>query len=292
MKLHQIFVSMVGVGLGLGGCAAADFEPSSLSPDELAALESIDPSGEGEPEPSGELGTLEHALCENKGGTNAVMTGLAVAAGKEIGRWLPERDFQWNSATGMLELSQYAYPRCADRQCKNTRALLDMQKPEAHGKVTFPGGITLDSTLLRSLLKTHWNAQMSCNSAGQCNAPAHDLRFLYSEKGSCDKKFFFNPLKSATTTRLSSTDADRLKNKLKFLGYPTNKMLNFYIRDGEVSVDPTYGLNEGASTSIGNCDAACTKFTSGDATGRCCSCNGATRRYARSTFNANIYLCK
>jgi hypothetical protein len=237
----------------LAGCAGADFDPT-LEPE----LESVEP----------EIGTLEQPLCENRGGTNAVMTAIAVAAGREMGRWLPERDFQWNNSTGMLELSQHAYPRCADRQCKNTRALL------------------------RSLLKSNWSAQMSCNSSGQCGAPDHDLRFLYSEPGSCDRKFFFNPLRMGTNTRLSFADTDRLKNKLKFVGYPGNKMLNFYIRNGEVSVDPTYGLNEGASASVGSCDAACTKFTSSDVTGRCCSCNGATRRYARSTFNASVYLCK
>jgi hypothetical protein len=288
MKLRQILLGVVGVGFGLMGCAGADFEPTSESDDDSTALESIDEAEE--------LGTLEQALCENKGGTNAVMTALAVAAGREMGRWLPERDFQWNSSTGMLELSANAAPRCRTQSpttlCSNTQALLDMQKPAAHGKVKFPGNITLDSNLLKSQLKTNWNAQMSCNSAGQCTAPDHDLRFLYSESGSCDKKFFFNPLKMGTTTRLSLTDTDKLKNKLKFVGYPTNKMLNFYIRNGEVSVDPTYGLNEGASSSVGSCDAACTKFTATDVTGRCCSCNGATKKYNRSPFNASVYLCQ
>ena len=105
-------------------------------------------------------------------------------------------------------------------------------------------------------------------------------------------KIFFNPLKMGTTTRLGASDADRLKNKLKFLGYPSNKMLNFYIRNGEVSVDPTYGLNEGATSTAGSCDAACTKFTSSNVSGKCCSCNGATRNFARSKFNGNVYLCQ
>lgn len=220
------------------------------------------------------------------------MTAIAVAAGREMGRWLPERDFQWNDSTGMLELSPHAYPRCPNRQCTNTQALLDMQKPAAHGKVTFPGNIKLDSNLLKSKLKSSWKAQKSCNDAGKCNAPNHDLRFLYSEKGSCDRKFFFNPLKMGTSTRLSQSDADKLKNKLRFLGYPENKMLNFYIRNGEVSVDPTYGLNDGASSKVGSCDAACTKVTSSNVSGKCCSCNGSTKKFARSAFNANVYLCQ
>jgi hypothetical protein len=287
MKLRQILGGMVGVGWALAGCAGADFEPTSESEYDSAALES---TGDAE-----ELGTLEQTLCENKGGTNAVMTALAVASGRELGRWLPERDFQWNSSTGMLELSANAAPRCRTQSpnqlCSNLQALLDMQKPAANGKVKFPGNIVLDSNALKSQLKSNWTAQTSCNSAGQCNAPNHDLRFLYSEAGSCDKKFYFNPLAMGTSTRLAVTETDKLKNKLKFLGYPSNKMLNFYIRNGEVSVDPTYGLNEGATSTVGSCDASCTKFTNSDMTGKCCSCNGASMKFSRSAFNANIYLC-
>jgi hypothetical protein len=237
------------------------------------------------------FGTLEQPLCENKGGTNAVMTAIAVAAGKELRRWSPENDFQWNNATGMLQLSATGIARCPNRACVNTQALLDMQKPEAHGKVKFPGNITLDSNLLKQQLKSGWNSQMSCNSSGACAAPSHDLRFAYVEAGSCDKKFFFDPLKGGTSTRLGLTDADKLKNKLKFVGYPTNKMLNFYIRDGQVSVDPTYGLNEGTSTTLASCDAACTKFSQSNIASRCCSCNGATRRFVKSAWNAATFLC-
>jgi hypothetical protein len=238
-----------------------------------------------------DLGTLDQPLCENKGGTNAVMTAIAVAAGQEMKRWLPERDFQWNTAKGMLELSPYAFPRCADRQCRNTQALLDMQKPEANGKVVFPGNIKLDSNLLKSQLKTNWNAQASCNSSGACAAPNHDLRYTHLENGSCDKKFFFDPLAMGTNNRLSVADADKLKNKLKFLGYPGNKMLNFYIREGQVSVDPTWGLNEAPGVSSGSCEAVCTKFSLADASGRCCSCNGSTKKLVRSAFSAVVYTC-
>ncbi len=96
----------------------------------------------------------------------------------------------------------------------------------------------------------------------------------------------------ATTRLTSATGADKLKNKLKFVGYPSNKMLNFYVRDGQVSVDPTYGLNPDVTTTVGSCDAACTKFSSSDVSGKCCSCNGLTKKYVRSTFNTTLYLCQ
>jgi hypothetical protein len=175
--------------------------------------------------------------------------------------------------------------------CSNTQALLDMQKPEANGKVKFPGNITLDTALLKSKLQAAWNDQMSCNSSGACNAPAHDLKYDHVESGSCDKKYFFDPFKEGTTTWLSASSAATLAKKLKFVGYPSNKMLNFYMRDGKVSVDPTYGLNAGVSTSSGSCDATCTKFSTGNVAGGCCSCNGASKKFLRSAFSPSIYLC-
>ncbi|HTV17871.1 MAG TPA: hypothetical protein VMG12_04350 [Polyangiaceae bacterium] len=287
-----------------------------------------------------ELGTLEQTLCENKGGTNAVMTALAVAAGRELRRWKPETDFKWNTSTGRLELSAAGLARCGAKSstcvdtwnpvnstcaqqkswnncnaswmgtqcqatcgqcsassggggtCANTQALLDMQKPEANGKVRFPGDIVLDVALLKSKLQAAWNDQLSCNSSGACNAPAHDLKYDHVEDGSCDEKYFFAPLKEGTSQWLSATSANELSKKLRFVGYPSNKMLNFYLRDGKLSVDPTYGLNPDATASVGSCDAACTKFSSSDVSGNCCSCAGATKRYSRSTFNTNVYLCQ
>jgi hypothetical protein len=260
-------------------CAGADFEDLPTFEEELGD----------------EIGSLEQPLCENKGGTNAVMTAIAVAAGKELGRWLPERDFRWNSSTGMLELSEHAAPRCRGVSptgtCVNTQALLDMQKPAAHGKVTFPGGIVLDSNLLKQKLKDGWNSQMSCGST--CTSvPTHDLRYSHVENGSCDKKFFFDPFYMGTSNRMSTTDQDRLKNKLRFVGYPSNKMLNFYLRNGQVSVDPTYGLNEGTTVTAGSCDTAFTKFSTSDISGRCCNPNGVVKKYVRSAFSTSLYLCQ
>jgi hypothetical protein len=286
-----------------------------------------------------EIGTAEQMLCENTGGTNAVMTALAVAAGRELRRWKPETDFSWNSSTGRLELSPAGLSRCGASSstcvdtwittkstcaqqksynncnaswmgtqcqatcgqcssssggggtCANTQAMLDMQKPEAAGKVKFPGNIVLDPALLRSKLQAAWKDQASCNSSGACKAPAHDLKFDHVEDGSCDKKYFFTPFKEGTTTVLSSTSASELSKKLRFVGYPSNKMLNFYLRDGKVSVDPTYGLNAATTTTVGSCDAACTKFSTGAVGGKCCNCNSSVKSYGRSAFNSSLYLC-
>jgi hypothetical protein len=59
-----------------------------------------------------------------------------------------------------------------------------------------------------------------------------------------------------------------------------------------VAIDPTYGLNEGATTTAGSCAAACMKISSTDLTGQCCSCNGLSKTFKRSTFSTTTYLCQ
>jgi hypothetical protein len=378
-----VLFSAIGALSSSVACSGADPE-EGLAPDDVATQSNT--TGDAD------VGTLEQAQCENSGGTNAVMTALAVAAGRELRRWKPETDFKWNTSTGRLELTPAGQSRCggvsapgggnacmdtwnpvkstcAEQKswgncdeswmgtqcaatcgqctttttvsssctdvapdnkytcaqqagwgkcgesfmagkcntscgrcsvgtpgtggsCRNIQALLDLQKPEADGKVTFEGNIKLDVALLKSKLKAAWDDQASCNASGSCNVPAHDLRFDHVEDGSCDEKYFFSPLKEGTTTFIPASTASTMVNKLRFLGYPSNKMLNFYMRDGKVSVDPTYGLNEGASTSTGSCDSACLKYSTGDVSNKCCSCNNASRKYSRSAFNTSMYLCQ
>src|SRR5689334_16288441 len=96
-RVHGFGCAITGIAalLSIGvGCQGEDFEPG----DEL--------------ESAMEIGTVEQALCENTGGTNAVMTALAVAAGQELRRWKPETDFKWNTTTDRLELSTTGLSRC------------------------------------------------------------------------------------------------------------------------------------------------------------------------------------
>jgi hypothetical protein len=239
-----------------------------------------------------EVATDETALCSNSGGVNSVMTALAVAAGKEMRRWLPMRDFRWNYSTNRLELSEHAPPRCADRYCKNTRAVLAMQDAPAN-TVRFPGNIYLDPVALRNALRNNWNEQVACSNNNSCPQEAYDLQYTNWEWGSCDVKYFFNVYHQGSSTRI--TDSGRLNglaDNLVFLGYPENRMLNFYIRNGQVSVDPTGGLNDGGTAMSGSCTVACSKFSAWDVSGQCCSCNGSARRYRRSPFSSYMYLCQ
>lgn len=238
------------------------------------------------------VASSEEALCENRNGLNSAMSAIAVAAGNEIRRWLPLQDFVWNSYSNRLELSRYAASRCADRYCQNTVAALAMQDaPDL--TVQFPGNIYLNARLLREALKKNWSEQVSCVKAGSCPQEAYDLRYTNWEFGSCDVKYFYDVLVKDKTTRVTdSTKLDGLKDNLVFLGYPENKMLNFYVRRGQVSIDPTGGLNEGGVTTSGSCTIGCTKYSKTNISGMCCSCNGALKKYTRSSFSAYYYLCK
>jgi len=242
------------------------------------------------------LGKSEQALCQNDGGVNGVLAALAVAAANEMRRWLPTRDFQWNTATGMLELSPYALPRCrgiaATLGCPNTVALLDMQKASASGKVTFPGNVKLDSAVLRQTLKTYWDSQVACNAAGNCPVDYHDLQFHHTAVGPCGTRYFYDAFEMGTTNRLTAVHAARFSNQLLFLGHPTNPFLAYSVEADRASVDPTYGLDASGTTATSWCAAACTMISTTSRVGACCSCNGVTKRFVRSAWNTSTYLCQ
>lgn len=234
----------------------------------------------------------EQALCSNQDGVNSVMSAIAVATARELHRWMPTRDFQWDGDKGQLELSSYGNKRCLNQDCVNVKALLAMQDAPSR-TVQFPGGIWLDSAALKSALKANWDEQVRCNADGTCHQDSDDLAYRSAEFGSCGVKYFFDVYKSYSTQRISDTASlTALNDNLTFLGFPENRMLNFYLRDGKVSVDPTVGLTEGGTTTSGSCTAACTMFSTRSVSGDCCSCNGTTKSFSRSPFSYNMYLCR
>jgi hypothetical protein len=159
--------------------------------------------------------------------------------------------------------------------------------------VKFPGGIVLNPSSLKTALKTNWADMNNCAAAGTCPQPTYDLVPASWEFGSCDVKYFFNVYEQGTSTKVTDTaKLTNLENNLIFLGYPENKMLNFYIRNGQPSVDPTGGLNEGGTTTSGSCTVACSKFSATNIAGQCCSCDGVNRAFAKSTFSSYMYLCQ
>lgn len=295
------------MALALGSCAATlgcggDFESSAGYADELESPDGVatedellganeTPAGEGS-----ELGTSEQALlffnpfnftssCSDPKGTNSVMAALAVAAATELKRWQPTKDFV--SSNGMLALTSTGRAQCADGRCWNTQALLDLQKAPT-GKVQIRPGVMLDTVALKSALGSNMLLQTLYLISSL--VPEHKFELKASERGGCDQFYWFNvtsPSGGAVSSLLTST----LSQKLKWVGGSGNPYIQFQSNGTMVGIDPTYGLNEAGSTSTASCTAACTKVSSRDITGTCCSCNG-TKKFARSAWSPTTYLCQ
>lgn len=280
----------------LSGCSA-DVDTGSLEGDSALAdgeaLESLDGDG-----PASEIGGLEQSLtsCSNLDGTNSIMAATAVAVAKELRRWQPKQDLYVASGSfgQYLALTSTGKSRCPGGVCWMTQALLDMQKPAAAGKVKLPGGVVLNPDALRSRFVAKYGEQLACESQpdnhdnSNCPAEQHQLTFLSSSPGACDT---ISSFRATTPAGGALRYPAQLKNKLLWVDRH-NPYVAFTSVGDRVSIDPVYGLTEGASGSTASCSAACTKLTSSNISGQCCSCNGATRSYVRSLWSPTTYLCQ
>jgi hypothetical protein len=253
-----------------------------------------------------ELGQVEQGVmnCANPDGTNSVMAALAVATAQELKRWQPSKDFVVFGTSGMSEASPGAQQaikltatgkaRCSDGKCAKVQALLDLQYDQANNKVKFPGGVVLSPSALRSRTVAKLREQITCEqrpvNGGSSNCPVeeHQLTFQSAVKGGCDTNFFF---KATTPTGTALKYPAQLKNKLIWVD-TQNPYIQFQSVGDVISIDPTYGLNEDSTNSAGSCTAACTKITTTNVAGACCSCNGATKKFAKSAWNASTFLCQ
>lgn len=243
---------------------------------------------------SGEFASAEHELsCSNQAGTNAVLAALAVSMGEEMRRWRPLSDLKFKN--GRYYVSTTGRARCADGECWNTAAILDLQQWAADLQVEFPGGELLQVFSLRTRLASYMDRQEVCESrpdnhrGDNCPVEPHKLTLLYSEPGLCDQAFWFHATDLSDGALMYPT---QLKNKLLYVGLGENPYLNFQYSGDYVSIDPTIGFNEDGSTSSGACTASCTKMSSSNITGDCCSCNGDMGTYQRSPWNSKTYLCR
>jgi hypothetical protein len=285
----------------LAGCGADGFEAGDVDAHEL---EAADVGHEGEEaelsfdDETLELGQTGKSLvnCSNSEGTASTMAAVAVAAAMELKRWQPTKDFAVGRVDNAeaLVLSATGKARCPGGVCMNTQALLDLQKTAANGKVIFPGNVKLDVVALRSRMVAKFRDQIACemqpSNGGTTNCPVeeHVLTFQKAEKGGCDTNFFF---KASSPTGAPLRYPAQLKNKLLWADR-TNPYIGFQSVGDVVSIDPTYGLNEAGSTSTGACTAACAKITTSNVAGACCTCNGSSKKFAKSPWSATTFVCQ
>lgn len=299
----KLEVALVGAAVAAAlGCGAANAGPELGSEEgDAAELASFEP----EVASAEELGELGQPLvnCSNVDGTNSVMAALAVSVAKELRRWQPTVDLMVFNTSGFSEASPGAQQaikltptgkaRCADGRCYNTQALLDMQYEQANNQVKLPGNITLSPAALRSRLVAKLREQATCeaqpaNGGNNCPVEQHQLTFVRSEPGGCDTNFFF---KATQPNGAPLRFPAQLKNKLLWVDR-VNPYVAFQSVGDVVSIDPVFGLNDFGSTRTATCSAACTRITSEAITGQCCSCNGVTRKFARSLWSPVTYLCR
>jgi hypothetical protein len=258
-----------------------------------------------------DIGSLEQGLmsCANPDGTNSAMAALAVATAQDLKRWQPTKDFVMFNTSGQSEasagqqqaikLTAAGKARCADGKCAKVQALLDMQYEQANNKVYFQGSgstkVLLSPAALRSRLVAKLYEQKACddaprdNDVNACPVEEHVLTYVGAAKGSCDTNFTFMAKK---TTGAALQYPQQLKNKLKFADQ-SNPYINFVnLGGGNVSVDPTYGLNDDGTTSAGSCTAACTKISTTSVAGACCSCGGVNKVFVKSAWSGTTFLCQ
>jgi hypothetical protein len=287
LKLASVLSVTVVAGL-IQACAGTDSDYDASYDDEI------------------ELGQVEQGVmsCTNPDGTNSVMAALAVATAQELKRWQPSKDFvvfgtsgQSEAAAGpqqAIKLTPAGKSRCSDGRCAKVQALLDLQYEQAANKVKLPGNVMLSPSALRSRLVAKLREQITCEQApkngnnSNCPVEEHNLTFQSASKGSCDTNFFF---KATGTDGKPLKYPAQLKNKLRWVDMQ-NPYIAFQSVGDVVSIDPTYGLNEDNTNSAGSCVAACTKITTSSVAGACCSCNGATKKFAKAAWNAQTFLCQ
>jgi hypothetical protein len=255
------------------------------------------------------IGTAEQGLmaCANPDGANSAMAALAVAAAQDLGRWQTGKDFmQGYNAGEILALASgsdasgpIGKSRCADGKCARVQAVLDMQLDAAANKIFFQGSgntkVQLNPQALRTRMLSKWREQKNFDQrakdgvATEAPAEQHKLSFVSAAKGGCDTNFTF---KATTPTGTALKYPNQLKYKLAFADIQNPYILFTNLGNGNISIDPTYGLNEDGAATSGSCQAVCTKITTSNVAGQCCSCGGATKKLAKSTWNATTFVCQ
>jgi hypothetical protein len=270
-------ISVAFTGMAIGACAAED------TPDYYEEAD----YGQ----------TVQGLNCTNSEGTFSTMSGIAVAAAQDLGRWQPTRDFAIGRVgfDEALVLTAAAKARCTDGKCWRTQTLLDFQLDAADGKVIFPGGVRLSAAGLRTRLVARFREQQTCESrpangnTQNCPVEEHTLTFLRAERGGCDTAFFFQ---AKGTNGLPLRFPAQLKNKLLWADANNNPYIDFQSNGDVVSIDPTWGLNEDGTSAQGTCQATCTKVSLASLIGQCCSCNGVNRTFAKAGWSNTTFLCQ
>jgi hypothetical protein len=281
-KFAALSLSAFSIIAVIGGCTEAPMTSDEIN-GELDQMSSEE-----------DLGQAAQAQCANGDGVPSALAALAASTAKELGRWNPTVDFAAGTAASnwYTTLTATGKARCPGGNCWNTQALLDLQKAPLNAVKL--NGVVLNGNNYVSQLTSNWNTQKNCELRGgtgdaNCSAEQHKLAFQSAAAGACDTIFTY---KATSLTGGNLTAPNQLKNKLLFFGGTGNQYLSFSSTGTTVSIDPTYGLDDGGTTTTGGCTAACTKISATSVAGQCCSCGGVTKTFVKAAWNNSTFLCQ
>jgi len=299
------------------GCSEEDVQEANSAVASATAGGDENASVQPGVEDESDLGSTEQGLmsCSNPDGTNSVMAAFAVAVAQELGRWNASKDFVLANTNGLTENSSgvaqsiklasgsdangaIGKSRCADGKCAKVQALLDMQYDQANNKVYVQGTgttkVLLNPSALRSRMSAKLLDQVACDKnakdgdTNSCTKELNKLTYVSAAKGGCDTNFTFS-VKTSAGAALKYPN--QLKNELKFAD-STNPYINFTnLGNGNISIDPTYGLDDDGTSSTGSCTAACTKISTTSYAGSCCSCGGVQKTFQKAAWSGTTFLC-
>jgi hypothetical protein len=311
MKMNWLKISgalsLVMTSALVTACGAGDMNELGASPEELSGEE-----GGYSDSAEMELGSSEQAShnCATPDGTNAVMAALAVAAAQDLGRWNAGVDFQvingdrigLTSGTGP-DNKPKGSSRCGGN-CRRIAPLLALQYDNATGVYIQAENSTTKVLVNPAALRSRMKAKLEEQRTVDVNAKDGTLNLAprtghsltangaASNLGGCGPHFKFNVAFDATMTTPKPVPA-QLRYKLYFADQ-ANGWVDFRdLGNNVVAIDPTYGLNEGSTTTAGSCEIACSKVSPNSSmTGACCSCGGIQKTFKQSTFSTAMFLCQ
>jgi hypothetical protein len=198
-----------------------------------------------------------YATCPSNSGLFPAKAALAVAMGKELGRWTPNTDLAISG--GKVVLSAAGLAKCGSN-CQNTKALLGQQDALFVDQSVF-NAVSYSSDLGASFgRQSNVITNLQQNNPGAL-PPAHKLTLVGGPtnlgNGSCGPHYVFQ-VDNADGSALTSAQAANMANALCFYGYGScgnNPYLGF-MQTGAgcpsgrscIAIDPTDGDNGSTST--------------------------------------------
>jgi hypothetical protein len=189
MKTGSIASNLVALSLGafFTACGGAEMnDGSQLSNDNVGSDEVMS---------SFDSVEQEATVCDDPQYDHwKYLSGLAVAAANELGRWNAAKDFVKENTNNnpRIFLSSEGSARCNPVGCPNVTAILNMQNMDSSTVVRH------DPLLLRQYMVTYFDRQKGSV------APDHTLTPAGTASDVCGLRYFFNVAGATTTTTTTS----------------------------------------------------------------------------------------